>query len=170
MRNSLYTIGHTGVMAYERPIYCPSMDWKAVRSAFIGTRERLNLTQVMVAAKGKLPQSAISKLESNDKLGPAVEVLLRAIAGLGVSVSGFFLHVEQIQRSSGNNTKVPLLTEDPRIHNAASSGTQGVVDALSATLDQARDTDLHDAARLALARALTEAAARLMSPGTAAPE
>jgi transcriptional regulator with XRE-family HTH domain len=69
------------------------VEWKVIRSAFIKARGRR--TQGDIATAGGLHQSSISKLESNDKLGPAVEVFVKAIEGLGVKPSVFFAAIEQ---------------------------------------------------------------------------
>jgi len=74
------------------------VDWTAIRSEFI--RQRGTRNQGAIAEAGGLHQSAISKLESNDKLGPAVETFVRAIQGLGVSVSEFFAEIEAREKIS----------------------------------------------------------------------
>jgi transcriptional regulator with XRE-family HTH domain len=75
----------------------PRMDWVAIRSAFI--RLRGSRTQQEIAVAGDLYQSDISKLESNDNLGPAVETFVRAVQGLGMPVSDFFRQLETGQPS-----------------------------------------------------------------------
>ena len=69
-----------------------AVDWKTIRSAFIRTRGRR--TQAEIAKAGDLLQPAISKLESNDSLGPAVGTFVKAVKGLGVPVSEFFRQIE----------------------------------------------------------------------------
>lgn len=69
------------------------VEWKVIRSAFIKARGRR--TQGDIATAGGLHQSSISKLESNDKLGPAVEVFVKAVEGLGVKPSVFFAAIEK---------------------------------------------------------------------------
>lgn len=88
----LSPIASTG---YERygPATVPSVEWKVIRAAFIRARGRRK--QEEIAQAGGLYQSAISKLESNDKLGPAVEVFIKAIEGLGMRPSQFFAELER---------------------------------------------------------------------------
>jgi transcriptional regulator with XRE-family HTH domain len=70
------------------------MEWATIRTAFVKERHRRRLTQIAVATKGGLRQNAISKLESNDQLGPATEIVARAIEGLGMTVAAFFAQIE----------------------------------------------------------------------------
>jgi transcriptional regulator with XRE-family HTH domain len=149
------------------------MTWRELRSAFI--RARGKRTQTAIAKECGLRPNAISKLEANLKQGPTAETFIQALEGLGRPVSEFFLQIEQAQRSDSpgqkEKGKVGLLTAEAQPHNATSSGTQGVVDALSATLRQTDIVALPDHARLAVAQALIEAGTRLTKPsGTAAPE
>jgi transcriptional regulator with XRE-family HTH domain len=54
-----------------------------------------NLTQQEVAENGGLSRNnAISKLLSNHKLGPSVDTFVRAVQGLGISLSEFFASLE----------------------------------------------------------------------------
>jgi len=63
---------------------------RALRAA----RER-GLTQEQVAAAGGLKrQNYISKIKSAGRLGPAVELFIRAIEGLGMHPSDFFAELE----------------------------------------------------------------------------
>lgn len=75
-------------------ILCTAVEWRRIREAFVTLREARRLTQADVAAEGRLPQSAISKLESNHNLGPSVEIFARAVQGLGVTLPQFFSFVE----------------------------------------------------------------------------
>ena len=63
---------------------------RALRAA----RER-GLTQKKVAAAGGLKgQNYVSKIKSAGRLGPAVEIFIRAIEGLGMHPSDFFAELE----------------------------------------------------------------------------
>lgn len=70
------------------------VEWKTIRSAFV--RLRGTRTQAQIAKAGDLYQSDISKLESNDNLGPVVETFVKAVAGLGMTVSEFFRQIEDL--------------------------------------------------------------------------
>lgn len=85
------------------------MDWPLVRSAFIRERTRLKLNQTQVAQRGDLAdQSAVSKLENNDKLGPTVGVFLGAIKGLGLTPLEFFSRVDDFTQTPKNSVTTPL--------------------------------------------------------------
>jgi transcriptional regulator with XRE-family HTH domain len=71
------------------------VDWKVIRAAFVRARGRRK--QAVIAKAGGLHQSAISKLESNDNLGPAVEIFIKAVEGLGLTPSAFFAELERSQ-------------------------------------------------------------------------
>jgi transcriptional regulator with XRE-family HTH domain len=70
------------------------VEWKQIRAAFIRARGARNQDEIATASG--LHQSAISKLESNDNLGPAVETFVKAIQGLGMSPSAFFARIEGV--------------------------------------------------------------------------
>jgi hypothetical protein len=97
-------------------LQCPAVDWKVIRSAFI--RARGGRRQEDIAKEGRLHQSAISKLEANDNLGPAVEVFTKAIEGLGMPVSEFFLQIERSQDPS-----LTRLLEPPKNQGLLSKGS-----------------------------------------------
>lgn len=73
-----------------------NVEWKVIRSAFI--RARGTRKQAEIAKAGDVYQSDISKLESNDNLGPAVETFVKAVEGLGMTVSSFFANIEHVGR------------------------------------------------------------------------
>lgn len=81
------------------------MEWKQIRAHYEGKfalAKRLGESQESIAARGGLSaQNAISKLLANDKRGPYIDTLLRAIAGLvpPITASEFFAEIEQ-QRPS----------------------------------------------------------------------
>jgi len=69
--------------------------WKQVREHYREQMRAAQRKQKEIAAAGGIPQSAVSKLLHNDKLGPAVQIFLNAIAGLGIPVSEFFAQLER---------------------------------------------------------------------------
>jgi transcriptional regulator with XRE-family HTH domain len=77
------------------------MEWKQIRAHYEGKfalAKRLGESQESIAARGGLSaQNAISKLLANDKRGPYIDTLLRAIAGLvpPITASEFFAEIEQ---------------------------------------------------------------------------
>ena len=81
------------------------MEWKQIRAHYerkFALAKRLGESQESIAARGGLSaQNAISKLLANDKRGPYIDTLLRAIAGLvpPITASEFFAEIEQ-QRPS----------------------------------------------------------------------
>ena len=74
------------------------MDWKDIRAHYVRalrTARDRGLTQQKVAAAGGLKgQNYISKIKTAPRLGPAVELFIRAIEGLGIPVSVFFAELE----------------------------------------------------------------------------
>lgn len=98
------------------------MEWKQIRAhyerLFLEQKRRQGATQKSVAKRGGLAkrgeleqdgdpyQSAISKLLSNDNLGPSVEVFARAVEGLGMSLSDFFAQIEH--RAAPTPSAVPF--------------------------------------------------------------
>lgn len=116
-----------------RGIYSGAMPWKwaALRSEFI--RQRGAKSQAQVAHEADLHQSAISKLENNDNLGPAVEVFLNAIDGLGLPASKFFADLERSQKQALQSGKSLGDTASSPSGEAASDG----VGSLSAASEKA---------------------------------
>jgi len=75
-------------------------EWSTVRDYYTELlaeqKEQHGRMQADVAAAGGLSgQNAISKIISNYHLGPSVETFLKAIVGLGLLPSAFFLQLEQ---------------------------------------------------------------------------
>ena len=93
------------------------MEWRTIRAHFeriyrAGQQER-GLRQIDVARaggligrRGQLQQNAVSRILHNKKLGPTVETFVRAVEGLGLSVSEFFEDIEQ-GRTSTAQTPLP---------------------------------------------------------------
>ena len=80
------------------PVYSAGMDWATLRAAYRASfleAKKKGATQESVAKRGGLKdQNAISRLMANNKLGPQAETFVRAIEGLGIKPSEFFLHLE----------------------------------------------------------------------------
>jgi len=99
--------------------------WPELRSKFIALRG--TRTQTVIADAGGLHQSAISKLENNENLGPAVEVFLNAVEGLGLRPSEFFLQLEETGRQTDpkqdTKSQHSILSEGLRLGN--NSGVAG---------------------------------------------
>jgi len=75
-------------------------EWSTVRDYYTELlaeqKEQHGRMQADVAAAGGLSgQNAISKIISNHHLGPSVETFLKAVVGLGLRPSAFFLQLEQ---------------------------------------------------------------------------
>lgn len=78
--------------------YTPAIvEWKVIRKHFVQVRKALELNQHDIQG---VPQPLISKLETNDNLGPQVETFVKAIEGMGITVSSFFLQIERQTESS----------------------------------------------------------------------
>ena len=79
------------------------MDWVQIREhyrrEFDAAKKQRRLTQKQVAEAGGLSgQNVISKLLQNENQGPAAEIVVNAIEGLGLSVSEFFARLERRAR------------------------------------------------------------------------
>lgn len=122
--------------SYVRPLGIRSapMPWKwaTVRAAFLKTRG--TRSQAAIAKQAGLRQNAISKLENNSNLGPAVEIFLNAVEGLGLTLSDFFLQLERSQTSALQWTDTLRNTDDlPDPQEARHGGS----DSVSAASEQA---------------------------------
>ena len=130
------------------------MDWPQIRSRFISLRTARGLTQQDVAEAGEIPQGAVSKIESNTNQGPSVETFVKAVAGLGVTVSEFFL---QIERPGKSDTTVARQS-DTTLPSTPASGvsigvTHGAHRVVSAAPAASRSDQLRDLADLLLTAA-----------------
>jgi transcriptional regulator with XRE-family HTH domain len=80
------------------------MKWLAIRAHYAALHaqaQAAGLTQKAIAERGGIAgQNSVSRLLSNDHLGPSVEIFVRAIEGLGKPVSQFFLELEQQQAAA----------------------------------------------------------------------
>lgn len=90
------------------------MEWERVRAHYEQCFADTGRTQQAVAEAGGLPtQSAIQKILVNHKMGPSVETFLKAVLGLGLSLSTFFADLEQQQPSP------PIVTSPPVTRDAS---------------------------------------------------
>ena len=72
------------------------MTWLQIRAHFKRVMKERQLNQTQIARRGGWSNnSAISKLLVNDNLGPEVQTFARAVDGLGMSLSEFFVSLEQ---------------------------------------------------------------------------
>jgi transcriptional regulator with XRE-family HTH domain len=72
------------------------MTWSEIRAHLAALHAAAGTTQKAIADRGGIAgQNTVSRLLSNDKLGPSVEIFVRAIEGLGKPVSEFFIELEQ---------------------------------------------------------------------------
>lgn len=104
------------------------MEWETIRKAFIAERQRLGLQQEDITA---MPQPMVSKLERNKNLGPSVGTFVKAVEGMGLTLSLFFARIE-----TQSSNPPPPVTPPPSVPNN------------DAALEIARD--LTDAQRVAL--------------------
>lgn len=76
-----------------------AMEWTVMqahyRVLFEHAHETQGESQESVAKRGGLRQNKISNLLKIKKLGPQVETFVRAIEGLGMTASAFFLQIEE---------------------------------------------------------------------------
>ena len=93
-----------------------AMEWKTIRAHYereFTAAKRRGLTQAKVAKAGGLKgQNDISRLLANDTLGPQVETFVRAVEGLGLSLSAFFAQIERSQISTAK-VQNPSLKQAP---------------------------------------------------------
>jgi transcriptional regulator with XRE-family HTH domain len=72
-----------------------------------------NRTQQEVAENGGLSRNnAISKLLSNHRRGPSVDTFVRAVQGLGISLSEFFASLERGEDSARRARSEPQQSAD----------------------------------------------------------
>lgn len=75
------------------------MIWMEIRAHYAALHaqaQAAGVTQQAIAERGGLAgQNSVSRLLTNDKYGPTVEVFVRAVHGLGKPVSQFFIELEQ---------------------------------------------------------------------------
>lgn len=108
-----------------------------MRSAFIALRGKR--TQQDIADAAGIPQSAITKIENNDKLGPTVGTFCRAIVGLGLPVSEFFARLEARDAESAATLRNVTLRVTPQTDKKSTSIPKGALHAASARLPPTSD-------------------------------
>lgn len=84
---------------YPKSDIIASMRWMEIRAHYAALHaqaQAAGMTQKAIAERGGIAgQNSVSRMLSNDHRGPTVEIFVRAIIGLGKSVSQFFLEIEQ---------------------------------------------------------------------------
>jgi len=136
------------------------VEWKTIRAeyerAFRAAKLRgasqssIALTGGLVDADGRPKQNVISKILSNDGLGPHVETFVHAVEGLGLSVSRFFARVEHRQVHGAELVTIEE-EEDPARPREEDRRHAFVLETLVGVLADG----LEDPARHRLARRLT---------------
>jgi transcriptional regulator with XRE-family HTH domain len=75
------------------------MNWHTIRAHYAtlyAQAQAGGMTQKAIAERGGIAgQNTVSRLLSNDNLGPSVQIFCNAVEGLGKSVAEFFLGIEQ---------------------------------------------------------------------------
>ncbi len=72
------------------------MTWSEIRAHFAAVHAQAGTTQQAIADRGGIAgQNTVSRLLANDKLGPSVEIFIRALEGLGKPASEFFAELER---------------------------------------------------------------------------
>ena len=137
------------------------VEWKTIRAeyerAFRAAKLRgasqssVALTGGLVDADGRPQQNVISKILSNDGLGPRVETFVHAVEGLGLSVSRFFARVEHRQVHGAELVSIEEEEEDPARPREEDRRHAFVLETLVGVLAEG----LEDPARHRLARRLT---------------
>jgi transcriptional regulator with XRE-family HTH domain len=133
------------------------MTWTEIRAyyaALYAEARAGGVTQKDIADRGGIAgQNTVSRLISNDRLGPSVEIFVRAVEGLGKSLSGFFGELEQIERAIEDpppDRTTGGMTDDSsrfalrlahyeqalRDHEQARAALEALADNLRARLDQ----------------------------------
>jgi transcriptional regulator with XRE-family HTH domain len=72
------------------------MEIRAYYAVVYAQAQADGVTQQAIAQRGGIAgQNSVSRLLSNDHLGPSVEIFVRAVEGLGLSLSEFFAEFER---------------------------------------------------------------------------
>lgn len=128
-----------------------SMEWARLRRHFKAERKRLKLTQMVVAARGNVEQSAISKIESDPTYTAQADTFLSAIEGLGLTIPAFFESLETrhdtgispspVKPFGGEPSVDPALSTDPYRAAAVKVGADlvaALTDSLRHMVDSSR--------------------------------
>jgi len=91
--------------------YTPRRMDKPVRDLFLKLRKARKLNQDDIEAKTGVSQGLISRIEKDAGYQPTTDVFFRAVGGLDVLLSDFFLQVEQKDRVQGSFVTYPVRPE-----------------------------------------------------------
>jgi transcriptional regulator with XRE-family HTH domain len=78
---------------------------EGLRKAFRAERKRQQLNQTEVAKKAGIGQSTISKIETDSDYNPSLIEFQQAVAGLGMDLATFFVHIAAQSRSDSTHDK-----------------------------------------------------------------
>lgn len=87
------------------------MEWATIRRHYerlFALAKKGGATQQSIAARGGLRQNKISELLDNDRRGPNAETFVKAVEGLGLTLSSFFAQIEGLQSSAVDGQNDPL--------------------------------------------------------------
>jgi transcriptional regulator with XRE-family HTH domain len=132
------------------------MTWTEIRAHYAALYARAQAggtTQKVIAARGGITgQNNVSRLLSNDRRGPSVEIFVHAVEGLGLSLSQFFAEMEgYVANSAAAAAAAP--SEERPIHHGDSSLSGALTQNDPARLDQQQiRTIIHAATEGILAR------------------
>jgi transcriptional regulator with XRE-family HTH domain len=119
------------------------MRWMEIRAYFavVYAQAQANgVTQQAIADRGGIAgQNSVSRLLSNDRLGPSVEIFVRAVEGLGLSLSEFFAEFEKsfaTQIEAASQAAAVAASSNGRASHGRSSLSDGLTQADTASLDQ----------------------------------
>lgn len=88
------------------------VEWPQVRERFRQERKRRGLKQEWIAKIGRVDQSIISKIESDDTYTPQLESFIKAVYGLGMTVAEFFAPLEGVQFIPGSGKEPAKVSRD----------------------------------------------------------
>jgi transcriptional regulator with XRE-family HTH domain len=124
------------------------MTWSEIRAHFAALHAEARAagtTQQAIADRGGIAgQNTVSRLLSNDKLGPSVEIFIRAIEGLGKPVSEFFAELEQ---GRGRSVVSPAAIEASLLSRL--QRLEETLEALARSVSSSASSALGSAAQLA---------------------
>src|SRR5262245_10031346 len=119
---------------YRRQSAPVAHSWAPIRKRFIELFELSGRTQADVARLGGLNgQHTVSKILANDMNGPTLDVFVKAVAGLGISLAEFFEPWHEHNAASATRVFVAF--------NAADIAS--IADAVAARLQPSGDVTVH---------------------------
>jgi transcriptional regulator with XRE-family HTH domain len=114
---------------------------QAIRDFFRDERVRQKLSQTDVAQKAGIEQATISKIEKEKNYEPGLTTFQQAVAGLGMTLSGFFAELEahttggQLAAAGGSAHDLGVRKGGAKRHDrAVSSGPPLAVEDLRAVI------------------------------------